>query len=84
MSEKSRHCDRSEHGLCDGTVKLMEQDGVSSYVCACGCHNRSVDERDCVTCNGTGKLHRQLRWGRWQTASGPIAPEAPVPHEGDE
>lgn len=78
MTETSLACDKREHENCDGTVSVFDtEDGPNRYICACGCHNTSVNERPCPTCRGTGALHDTLSYGRWSTEPGKL----PNPHE---
>lgn len=72
MGDTSIHCDRREHEKCDGTAVIMDQDGASRYVCACGCHNAKFRERDCPNCKGTGRLHDERSYGRYSTNPGPL------------
>ena len=41
--DQCTHCDRGQHGLCDGTMTVMDQDGPQRLVCRCY-HRRQVLE----------------------------------------
>lgn len=45
-SDRSRACDKGEHGECDGSVTIIDQDGHSRYTCSCSCHTTY----DCSVC----------------------------------
>lgn len=70
--DTSIHCDKNEHGNCDGSALIFDQDGSSRYVCACYCHNGKSNERECRACEGTGRVHDVRSRGRYITAPGPI------------
>lgn len=36
-------CDRGQHSDCNGTVGIMDQDGLSYYVCGCHCRRPIIE-----------------------------------------
>lgn len=73
----SIHCDKGEHGTCDGTAMIFDtEDGPNRYVCACYCHNSERNERPCTTCQGTGYVHDVRSRGLYTTVPGRL-PSSP-------
>lgn len=85
MRLTSTHCDKRDHGLCDGTCVYMDQDGPNHYVCECGCHaaGREARRKD----DALARVKRLLVTERIDhlyevvaKTTAPSEPEAPVNH----